>query len=45
MTNVGVGKSTGNRDTASFEGVADDAVAAARFLQARKDIDANQIGF
>jgi pimeloyl-ACP methyl ester carboxylesterase len=41
----GVGKSTGNWGEASFEDLADDAVAAARFLQARKDIAANQIGF
>ena len=41
----GVGKSTGNWGEASFEDLADDAVAAARFLQARTDIAANQIGF
>lgn len=41
----GVGKSTGNWGTASFEDLADDAVAAARFLQARTDVAANQIGF
>ena len=41
----GVGKSTGNWGEASFEDLADDAVAAARFLQARKDVAANQIGF
>jgi pimeloyl-ACP methyl ester carboxylesterase len=41
----GVGKSTGNWREASFEDLADDAVAAARFLQARTDIAANQIGF
>lgn len=41
----GVGKSTGNWREASFEDLADDAVAAARFLQARTDISANQIGF
>jgi pimeloyl-ACP methyl ester carboxylesterase len=41
----GVGKSTGNWGEASFEDLADDAVAAARFLQTRKDIAANQIGF
>jgi uncharacterized protein len=41
----GVGKSTGNWGEASFEDLADDAVAGARFLQARKDIAANQIGF
>jgi uncharacterized protein len=41
----GVGKSTGNWREASFENLADDAVAAARFLQARSDVAANQIGF
>jgi pimeloyl-ACP methyl ester carboxylesterase len=41
----GVGKSTGNWGEASFEDLADDAVAGARFLQTRKDIAANQIGF
>ena len=41
----GVGKSTGNWGAASFEDLADDAVAAAKFLQARTDIAANQIGF
>jgi pimeloyl-ACP methyl ester carboxylesterase len=41
----GVGKSTGNWGEASFEDLADDAVAAARFLQARTDTAANQIGF
>jgi pimeloyl-ACP methyl ester carboxylesterase len=41
----GVGKSTGNWREASFEDLADDAVAAGRFLQARTDIAANQIGF
>ena len=41
----GAGKSTGNWGEASFEDLADDAVAAARFLQARTDVAANQIGF
>jgi pimeloyl-ACP methyl ester carboxylesterase len=41
----GVGKSTGNWGEASFEELADDAVAAATFLQARTDIAAKQIGF
>jgi pimeloyl-ACP methyl ester carboxylesterase len=41
----GVGKSTGNWGAASFEDLAGDAVAGARFLQARTDIAANQIGF
>jgi pimeloyl-ACP methyl ester carboxylesterase len=41
----GVGKSTGNWRAASFEDLADDAVAAAKFLQARTEVAANQIGF
>ena len=41
----GVGKSTGNWGEASFQDLADDAVAAAKFLQARTDVAANQIGF
>jgi uncharacterized protein len=41
----GVGKSTGNWRQASFQDLADDAVAGAKFLQARTDIAANQIGF
>jgi len=41
----GVGKSTGNWGEASFEDLADDAVAGAKFLQSRTDIAANQIGF
>ena len=41
----GVGKSTGNWREASFENLADDAVAGARFLQARTEVAANQIGF
>ena len=41
----GVGKSTGSWGEASFQDLADDAVAAARFLQARTDVAANQIGF
>src|SRR5215207_4743329 len=41
----GVGKSTGNWREASFQDLADDAVAGAKFLQARTDIAANQIGF
>ena len=41
----GVGKSTGNWREASFQDLADDAVAGARFLQGRTDIAANQIGF
>src|SRR5215207_5198485 len=41
----GVGKSTGNWREASFQDLADDAVAGAKFLQARNEIAANQIGF
>jgi uncharacterized protein len=41
----GVGKSTGNWRASSFEDLADDAVAGAKFLQARADIAPNQIGF
>jgi pimeloyl-ACP methyl ester carboxylesterase len=41
----GVGKSTGNWGEASFQDLADDAVAGARFLQARAGVAANQIGF
>jgi pimeloyl-ACP methyl ester carboxylesterase len=41
----GVGKSTGNWGTASFEDLADDAVAAAKFLQSRNEIAPKQIGF
>jgi pimeloyl-ACP methyl ester carboxylesterase len=41
----GVGKSTGNWGEASFEDLADDAVAAARLLQARNEVAAHQIGF
>lgn len=41
----GVGKSTGNWGEARFEDLADDAIAGARFLQARNEIAANQIGF
>ncbi|MGH9908127.1 MAG: alpha/beta hydrolase, partial [Pyrinomonadaceae bacterium] len=41
----GVGKSTGNWRQASFEDLADDAVAAAKFLQARTDIDRKATGF
>lgn len=41
----GVGKSTGNWREASFEDLADDAVAGAKFLQARGGVAANQIGF
>jgi dipeptidyl aminopeptidase/acylaminoacyl peptidase len=39
----GVGKSTGNWGEASFEDLADDAVAGAKFLQSRTDVAANQI--
>ena len=41
----GVGKSTGNWRAASFEDLADDAVAAAKFLQSRTDVNPKQIGF
>src|SRR5687767_4637153 len=41
----GVGKSTGNWREASFQDLADDAVAAAKFLQSRTDIAPKQIGF
>jgi pimeloyl-ACP methyl ester carboxylesterase len=41
----GAGKSTGNWRAASFEDLADDAVAAAKFLQSRPDVAPKQIGF
>ncbi|HKP38723.1 MAG TPA: alpha/beta fold hydrolase [Pyrinomonadaceae bacterium] len=41
----GAGKSTGNWRDASFQDLADDAVAAAKFLQSRTDINPKQIGF
>src|SRR5215213_2453896 len=41
----GVGKSTGNWREATFQDLADDAVAGAKFLQARNEVAANQIGF
>ena len=41
----GVGESKGNWGEASFEDLADDAVAGARFLQANSEIDPKQIGF
>jgi pimeloyl-ACP methyl ester carboxylesterase len=41
----GVGKSTGNWREASFQDLADDAVAGAKFLQVRNEVAANQIGF
>jgi len=40
----GVGESTGDWNTASFEGLAGDAVAAVEYLKTRRDIDAAQIG-
>jgi pimeloyl-ACP methyl ester carboxylesterase len=40
----GVGRSTGDWTTASFEDLASDAVAAFEFLRTRTDIDAKQIG-
>jgi pimeloyl-ACP methyl ester carboxylesterase len=41
----GVGKSTGNWRAATFEQLADDAVAAAKFLQTRSEVNPRQIGF
>lgn len=41
----GVGASTGDFRQASLEDLAEDAVAGARFLQTRKEINAKQIGF
>jgi pimeloyl-ACP methyl ester carboxylesterase len=41
----GAGQSSGDWRDASFEDLADDAVAAAKFLQARTDIDRTRIGF
>jgi len=41
----GAGESTGNWREASFENLADDAVAAAKLLQSRRDINPRQIGF
>jgi pimeloyl-ACP methyl ester carboxylesterase len=41
----GTGKSTGNWLASSFQDLADDAVAAAKFLQARTDVAPKQIGF
>ncbi len=41
----GVGKSTGNWREASFEDLADDAVAGAKFLQSRMEVNPKQIGF
>ena len=41
----GVGKSTGNWRESTFEDLADDAVAAAKFLQSRNEVAPNQIGF
>ena len=41
----GAGKSTGNWGGASFQDLADDAVAGARLLKARTDVAANKIGF
>ena len=40
----GVGESTGDWNTASFEDLAGDAVAAVEYLKTRRDIDAVQIG-
>ena len=41
----GAGKSSGNWREATFDDLADDAVTASRFLQARPDIDPVRIGF
>jgi pimeloyl-ACP methyl ester carboxylesterase len=41
----GAGQSSGDWRDARFEDLADDAAAAARFLQARTDIDTTRIGF
>lgn len=41
----GVGESKGNWGEASFENLADDAVAGAKFLQSRAEIDPKRIGF
>jgi pimeloyl-ACP methyl ester carboxylesterase len=40
----GVGQSTGDWNTASFEDLAGDVVAAVEYLKTRRDIDAAQIG-
>jgi uncharacterized protein len=40
----GVGGSTGDWQTASFEDLAGDVVAAFKYLRSRRDIDAKQIG-
>src|SRR5947208_3248538 len=40
----GVGGSTGDWNTASFDDLAGDVVAAFRYLKTRRDIDAGQIG-
>jgi pimeloyl-ACP methyl ester carboxylesterase len=40
----GVGESTGDWNTATFEDLAGDAVAAVEYLKTRQDIDASQIG-
>jgi pimeloyl-ACP methyl ester carboxylesterase len=40
----GVGGSTGNWNTASFDDLAGDAVAAFEYLKSRRDIDSTQIG-
>jgi pimeloyl-ACP methyl ester carboxylesterase len=41
----GVGKSTGSKARSTFEDLAQDAIAAAEFLRARKEIDPKRIGF
>ena len=41
----GVGESKGNWGEASFEDLADDAIAGAKFLQANSELDPKRIGF
>jgi pimeloyl-ACP methyl ester carboxylesterase len=40
----GVGESTGDWNTATYEDLADDAVAAVEYLKTRRDVDPAQIG-
>lgn len=40
----GTGQSEGNADTATFQDLASDAVAAVEFLRARQDIDPERVG-
>jgi len=41
----GTGESTGQWRTATFEDLADDVIAGARFLQSRSDVDARRVGY